>query len=91
MTVDIKHEVYSWGRGYHGQLGHRDLKIVQWAPKLVKIKKDMRFKDEDQPYRFAMVSCGEKHTMLLAINGNIWWAGEKISVGIVDPNQARQN
>ena len=51
----------------------------------------MRFKDEDQPYRFAMVTCGEKHTMLLAINGNIWWAGEKISVGIVDPNQSRKN
>ena len=38
-----------------------------------------------------MVTCGEKHTILLAINGNIWWAGEKISVGIDDPNQERKN
>jgi alpha-tubulin suppressor-like RCC1 family protein len=43
VYVDIKHDVFSWGRGYHGQLGLRNLKTVQWTPKKVKIKRDPRF------------------------------------------------
>ena len=38
-----------------------------------------------------MVSAGEKATLLLAVNGAIWWAGDKHSVGLVDPREARQN
>jgi alpha-tubulin suppressor-like RCC1 family protein len=91
IVVDIRHELYGWGRGYHGQLGLRDLKVVQWLPTRVKLKKDPRFKDDDQPTRFAMVTCGEKHTLLLAVNGLIWWSGEKGSVGMRDPNANRKN
>jgi len=58
VTIDIQHEVFTWGRGYHGQLGLRDVKNVQWVPKKVRIKKDPRLQDEDQPNRFHMVSCG---------------------------------
>lgn len=47
IVVDIRHDLYGWGRGYHGQLGLRDLKVVQWLPTRVKLKKDPRFKDED--------------------------------------------
>ena len=25
---NIKHDIYGWGRGYHGQLGLKDLKVV---------------------------------------------------------------
>ena len=73
--------MYSWGRGYHGQLGHKDHKNVQWTPKKVKIRKDPRLKDEDQPNRFSMISCGEKHTLALAVNGLIWFSGDKAAVG----------
>lgn len=38
-----------------------------------------------------MASCGEKHTCLLAVNGMIWWSGEKKAVGKVDPNIIRKN
>ena len=47
VYVDIKHDVYSWGRGYHGQLGLRHLKTVQWVPKKVKIKRDPRFQESE--------------------------------------------
>lgn len=90
-TIDINHELYGWGRGYHGQLGLKDLKVVQWVPKKIKIKKDPRLKEEDQPTRFAMISCGEKHTVVLAVNGKLWWTGEKVAIGLVDPNKARKN
>lgn len=58
-------------------------------PAKVRIRRDPRFKEEDQPTRFAMVSAGEKATLLLAVNGAIWWAGDKHSVGLVDPREAR--
>jgi len=38
-----------------------------------------------------MVTCGEKHTLVLAVNGMIWWAGEKAAVGVEDPNEFRRN
>jgi hypothetical protein len=25
------------------------------------------------------------------VNGNIWWSGEKTSVGLIDPNKVRKN
>lgn len=64
---------------------------MQWIPRKVRLKKDPRFKDEEQPSRFAMITCGEKHTLLLAVNGAMWWAGEKSAVGLVDPNAVRKN
>ena len=68
-----------------------NLKVVQWVPTKINIRKDPRLKEEDQPTRFAMATCGEKHTCLLAVNGKIWWTGEKSSVGFVDPNKSRKN
>jgi hypothetical protein len=55
------------------------------------LKRDPRFNDDQQPTRFAMVSCGEKHTLLLAVNGLIWWTGAKSAVGLDDPNITRKN
>ena len=47
MVVDIKHDIYAWGRGYHGQLGLKNLKVIQWVPQKVRIRRDPRFKEED--------------------------------------------
>lgn len=91
IIKDIKHELFGWGRGYHGQLGLKELKVVQWYPKKIKLKKDPRLKQEDQPTRFAKIACGEKHSLLLAVNGGIWWAGERAAVGKLDPNALRRN
>lgn len=44
-----------------------------------------------QPTRFAMVTCGERHSLLLAVNGSIWWTGSKSMVGYPDPNLTRKN
>ena len=43
---NIKHDIYGWGRGYHGQIGLKDLKVVQWEPAKIKIKRDPRFNDD---------------------------------------------
>lgn len=91
IIKDIKHDLFGWGRGYHGQLGLKELKVVQWSPKKIKLKKDPRLKREDQPTRFAKIACGEKHSLVLAVNGSIWWAGEKAAVGKPDPNALRRN
>lgn len=89
--VDVKHDVYAWGRGYHGQLGLRDLKLVQLTPKRVRIRRFPALQEHDQATRIANVQCGERHTLLLCVNGAIWWAGEKTAVGKVDPNEVRKN
>ena len=47
----------------------------------MKIKKDQKLNDEDQPTRFAMITCGEKHSLALAVNGLIWYTGDKKQVG----------
>jgi hypothetical protein len=28
VIVEVKHDLYTWGRGYQGQLGHKDLKVA---------------------------------------------------------------
>ena len=89
--VDIRHDVYAWGRGYHGQLGLKDLKLVQLTPKRVKIRRFPQLQESDQATRIASVQCGERHTLLLCVNGAVWWAGEKAAVGKVDPNEVRKN
>ena len=38
-----------------------------------------------------MVTCGEKHTLVLTNSGHIWWSGEKYSVGKEDPILNRKN
>ena len=48
IIKDIKHELFGWGRGYHGQLGLKELKVVQWYPKKIKLKKDPRLKQEEK-------------------------------------------
>ena len=47
--------------------------------------------EESQPSSFAMVTCGEKHTLVLTNSGYIWWSGEKYCVGKEDPNLSRKN
>lgn len=83
-VVDIEHEVFTWGRGYQGQLGHKQGKNVQWTPLKVRIKNDPRLQDEDQPKRYHMATCGEKHTLLLTVKGALWFTGEKSAVGVED-------
>jgi len=90
IIKDIKHELYGWGRSYHGQLGLNQQKLVQWTPKKIRLKNDLRFKEDEQPTRFAMITCGEKHSLILAVNGAIWWTGHKGAVGKVDPNEVRK-
>ena len=34
-----------------------------------------------------MASCGNKHTVVLDISGNVWYFGSKSSVGISDDNE----
>lgn len=82
--ISISHELYSWGRGYHGQLGHKDAKNVQWTPLKVKIKRDPRVQDSEQPTRFQMVTCGERHTLILSVTGALWWTGDRDAVGLRD-------
>ena len=38
-----------------------------------------------------MVTCGEKHTLVLTNSGYVWWSGEKYAVGKEDPNLSRKN
>ena len=55
MKIDVKHDVFAWGRGYHGQLGLRDLKLVQLTPKRVKIRRFPALQEHDQATRIANV------------------------------------
>lgn len=90
MTIDIKQDLYGWGRSYQGQLGLRKQVLVQWVPVKIPIMQDPRMSDEDQPTRFANVCCGEKHSLFLNTNGTIWWTGHLNSVGKTDPNDLRK-
>lgn len=87
---DITHELWGWGRGYHGQLGFKDTQ-VKWLPAKIPMKKDPRFKKEDHPSRLQMVTCNEKITLLLAVNGMLWWCGDKTTAGFEDPNEKRKH
>ena len=38
-----------------------------------------------------MVTCNDQNTFLLAVNGMIWWSGDKSSAGFDDPNENRKH
>ena len=46
--------------------------------------------DEDQPTRFSMVTCSEKFTLVLSVQGKIWFTGDKTSVGLESMNKGNQ-
>ncbi len=75
--------MYSWGCGWYGQLGHGNLNN-SYIPKIVEIPV---FKDT----KFMMASCGSKHTIALDTDGQIWFFGHKLSVGIEDYSDEKQS
>jgi len=70
----ISNNVYAWGRGWFGQLGTGRFEN-QYVP--VKIEFS-----GSKSLSFTMITCGEKHTLLLDGDGNIWFAGQLLAVGL---------
>ena len=62
-------DVFSWGRGWDGQLGHQKVSEVVYEPRLVE---DMENKST------AILACGREHTVAVSTNGNMWvWGDNK--------------
>ena len=62
-------DVFSWGRGWDGQLGHRLTSEVVYEPRVVE---DMENKST------AILACGREHTVAVSTNGNVWvWGDNK--------------
>jgi alpha-tubulin suppressor-like RCC1 family protein len=68
--------MYTWGCGWHGQTGHGSWNN-EYLPKVLK-------SNYTKDTKFIMASCGSKHTLALDANGQIWYFGNKMSVGIED-------
>ena len=60
-------DVFTWGRGWDGQLGHEVVTEIELEPRIVP-----RMQDKS----CASVACGRAHTVVLTDNGNIWSWGE---------------
>ncbi len=62
-------DVFSWGRGWDGQLGHKIISEVVYEPRIVE---DMENKST------AILACGREHTVAVSTNGNMWvWGDNK--------------
>jgi alpha-tubulin suppressor-like RCC1 family protein len=62
-------DVFSWGRGWDGQLGHRLTSEVVYEPRLV---------EEMENKSTAILACGREHTVAVSTNGNLWvWGDNK--------------
>lgn len=70
----ISNNVYAWGRGWFGQLGTGKLGN-QYVPAKIEFS-------GSKSLSFTMITCGEKHTLLLDGEGNIWFAGQLLAVGL---------
>jgi len=75
-------QMYSWGYGWHGQLGHGSTEN-QYKPKKVKIPSNRKQK-------FMMAAGGDKHTMFLDSTGQLWFSGQKQSIGVEDIVEEKQ-
>ncbi|KAF1317060.1 E3 ubiquitin-protein ligase herc4, partial [Globisporangium splendens] len=65
-------DVYTWGWGKDGQLGHAGARTSQALPRVVS---DGYF-DADEAGRKAIdVACGVRHTLVLCANGDVHWWG----------------
>ena len=73
-------ELYSWGWGAFGQLGHSKIRNSYNLDRPKKVK----FRDAVDT-KIAFCSGGSKHTICLDQDGKIWYFGNKLSVGIREP------
>lgn len=83
LDNQISNSVYAWGRGWYGQLGTGKLEN-QYVP--VKIEFS-----GSKSLSFAMITCGERHTLLLDRDGNIWFAGQLIASGLEAPDNDKRS
>lgn len=70
----LSNSVFAWGRGWYGQLGTGHFKN-QYVPAKIEFS-------GSKSLSFTMITCGEKHTLLLDEAGNIWFAGQLLAVGL---------
>jgi len=62
-------DVYTWGRGWDGQLGHDVVTEIELEPRIVPHMENRAS---------AAVSCGSAHTVVVTDNGNVWaWGDNK--------------
>jgi hypothetical protein len=61
--------VYTWGRGWDGQLGHDVITEIELEPRIV---------PQMENRASAAVACGRAHTVVVTDNGNVWsWGDNK--------------
>ena len=70
-------KLYTWGLSSHGQLGHEKVKNSYNISRPKKVK----FLEEPNT-RIVFISAAERHNLCLDTHGNIWFFGEKQSVGV---------
>eukprot|EP00741_Cyanophora_paradoxa_P003473 tig00000711_g3373.t1 len=77
VAVTENGDVYSWGRGDSGQLGHNDFRHLS-VPRLLLAPPLQR--------KSRMVACGTSHTLVLADNGEVYAFGNneqgQLGVGV---------
>jgi alpha-tubulin suppressor-like RCC1 family protein len=71
MALTEKGDVYSWGFNKYGQLGIGNTKNQNHP-----IRIDIKTQDFASIEKIEMISCGQKHSFLLANNGNIFTFGK---------------
>jgi alpha-tubulin suppressor-like RCC1 family protein len=60
-------DVYSWGRGWDGQLGHEVVTEIELEPRLVRSMEKLSC---------ANIACGMAHTVAVTDTGNVWCWGD---------------
>ena len=75
--------VYTWGRGWFGQLGSGCFDN-SYTPKKIEFP-------GTKELSFVMATCGDSHTLLLDGNGNIWMSGLLSSIGVELVEADRRN
>ena len=60
-------DVYSWGRGWDGQLGHEVVTEIELEPRLVRSMEKLSC---------ATIACGMSHTVAVTDTGNVWCWGD---------------
>lgn len=74
LAVSQIGDVYSWGYGERGQLGHgqEDDESAQWSPRRIEALRQ----DVDSLGRVTQVACGEAHVLALTENASVLAWGE---------------
>lgn len=84
-NTEATKEILLWGRGWDYQLANGSTDTISRPYKLNFNKQQSVAKIEPR-----LVSLGSKHTLMLDIDGNIWYWGKKSSVGIRDIEKEHQ-